>query len=66
LVTSITAHVLAELPTSLTDKIYKDSSDINLLTDALPRELDAYLQQGTMYLCIDLNERPAVLNPRIL
>jgi len=56
LATGITAPVLAELPTSLTDKIYRGSGDINLLNDALAGELDTYLQEGTMYLGIDLIE----------
>jgi hypothetical protein len=56
LVASITAPVQAELPTSLTDKIYKGSGDIDLLTDALAGELDSYLQESSLYLGIDLNE----------
>lgn len=56
LAAGITVPVLAGLPTSLTDKIYRGSGDINLLTDALTGEFDTYLQQGTMYLGIDLHE----------
>jgi len=46
----------AELPTTLTDKVFVGSGTIDLLKDVLPGELQSYLESGTFYLGVDLNE----------
>jgi len=49
-------QVQAELPTVLSDNIYKGDGVIDLLIDVLPAELQSYLTGGKMYLGVDLNE----------
>lgn len=52
----LAGNVRAEIPTTLTDSIYKGSGTIDLMIDVLPSELEAYLQDGMAYLGVDLNE----------
>ena len=57
LVWTLVASVQAqEIPTLLTDKISQGSGTINLLTDVSSGQLSSYLEQGTLYLGVDLNE----------
>jgi len=46
----------AEIPTVLTDKIRNGDGVIDIFTDATGAELQDYLQSGTLYLGVDLNE----------
>ena len=47
----------AQIPTMLTDKIYKGTGTINLLKDVSAANLQSYLQQnGNLLLGVDLNE----------
>ena len=46
----------AEIPTVLTDKVSKGSGTIDLLVDVSAQELETYLDSGTLYLGVDLNE----------
>jgi hypothetical protein len=46
----------AEIPTVLTDKIRNGSGVIDVFKDASGAELQDYLQSGTLYLGVDLNE----------
>jgi hypothetical protein len=48
--------VRAEIPTVLSDKVHKGSGVIDILGDATSAELDSYLESGTVYLGVDLNE----------
>ena len=46
----------AEIPTVLTDTIRNGDGVIDIFNDASGSELDDYLQDGSMYLGVDLNE----------
>ena len=46
----------AEIPTVLTDTISKGDGVIDIFKDATGAELEEYLQSGTLYLGVDLNE----------
>jgi len=46
----------AEIPTVLSDKIHKGSGVIDLMKDVTTEELSAYLEGGSVYLGVDLNE----------
>lgn len=46
----------AEIPTVLTDKVRQGDGLINILTDVSGEELTSYLQGGTLYLGVDVNE----------
>lgn len=46
----------AEIPTVLTDRISKGDGVIDIFKDATGAELEEYLQSGTLYLGVDLNE----------
>jgi hypothetical protein len=46
----------AEIPTLLTDKVNKGEGTIDLLVDVSSDELSSYLDSGTLYLGVDLNE----------
>jgi hypothetical protein len=52
--TAVTAW--AEIPTVLTDTISKGDGVIDIFKDATGAELEEYLQSGTLYLGVDLNE----------
>ena len=45
-----------EIPTLLTDKIHKGSGTIDMLVDVSAGDLANYLDSGTLYLGVDLNE----------
>jgi hypothetical protein len=51
-----TSFASAEIPAVLTDKIRSGSGIINLLTDVSSGDLATYLQDGSMFLGVDLNE----------
>ena len=46
----------AEIPTLLTDKVHKGEGTIDMLVDVSSEELSSYLDSGTLYLGVDLNE----------
>jgi hypothetical protein len=46
----------AEIPALLTDKVHKGEGTIDLLLDVSSEELSNYLDSGTLYLGVDLNE----------
>jgi hypothetical protein len=46
----------AEIPTVLTDKISKGDGLIDILTDVSGEDLTTYLEGGTLYLGVDVNE----------
>jgi hypothetical protein len=46
----------AEIPTVLTDKVRQGDGLIDILTDVSGEELTTYLEGGTLYLGVDLNE----------
>lgn len=48
--------IAAEVPTILSDKIHKGSGVIDVMKDVSSTELDTYLEQGAVYLGVDLNE----------
>jgi len=50
------ASAWAEIPTVLTDTISKGDGVIDIFKDATGAELEEYLQSGTLYLGVDLNE----------
>jgi len=49
-------HVRAELPVALSDTIKKGSGVLEILQDVVAADLQDYLQSGTMFLGVDLNE----------
>jgi len=46
----------AEVPSVLSDKIHKGSGVMDVMKDVTTEELSAYLEGGTVYLGVDLNE----------
>ena len=48
--------MMAEIPTVLTDRIRKGNGIIDLFKDVIGSELQQHLQEGTLYLGVDLNE----------
>ena len=46
----------AEIPTVLTDKVRQGDGLINIMTDVSGEELTSYLEGGTLYLGVDVNE----------
>jgi hypothetical protein len=53
---AMSLHVRAELPVALSDTIKKGSGVIEILEDVVAADLQDYLQSGTMFLGVDLNE----------
>lgn len=53
---SVLPYSRAEIPSLLTDKIYKGAGTIDLLVDVSAQDLASYLDSGTLYLGVDLNE----------
>ena len=52
----IAVSAFAEIPSVLTDNIKNGDGVIDIFKDATGAELEEYLQSGTLYLGVDLNE----------
>ena len=55
----------AEIPTVLTDKVRQGDGLINIMTDVSGEELTSYLEGGTLYLGVDVNEDASGLESSI-
>lgn len=53
---SLTNSSSAQIPTTFTDKVSQGSGVIDMLIDVGSAELSQYLESGTLYLGVDLNE----------